>query len=96
MIYTVDKYDKDLAAHIRPMLLAIPPIESGVKLTERQAAAFASILNVGWAVLLTKLGDLQVRVGDDPLQAERLEKLHGLLLKAVELSEARRAWESVV
>jgi len=95
MIYTVDKYDSDLAAHMQPMLLAIPPIESGVNLTERQAAAFASILNVGWAVLLTKLDDLQVGVGEDPLRAKRLETLHDLLLKAVELSEARKAWGSV-
>lgn len=95
MIYTVDRYDDDLRSHLQPMLLAIPPIESGTKLEERKPVAFASILNVGWAVLLTKLDDLQVRADQDPLRATRLERLHRLLLKAVELSEAKRAWESV-
>jgi hypothetical protein len=95
MVYTVDGYDTDLATHIKPMLLAIPPIESGAKLAERHPVEFASILNVGWAVLLTKLDELQVGVGEDPFRAKRLETLHGLLLQAVELSEARRAWGSV-
>jgi hypothetical protein len=91
-VYTAEKYNEDLKTHLEPLLLAIPPIESGVNLDDREPAGFASILNVGWAVLLTKLDDLQVRVEEDPLRAERLEKLHGLLLKAVELSEARKAW----
>jgi hypothetical protein len=94
-IYTTEKYNEDLETHLQPLLLAIPPIESGLQLDERRPAGFASILNVGWAVLLTKLDDLQVRVELDPLNAERLEKLHGLLLKAVELSEARKAWGNV-
>lgn len=94
-IYTPAKYNDDLEVHLEPMLLAIPPIETGVKLEERQPTDFASILNVGWAVLLTKLGELKVRTDRDPFGSQKLERLHGLLLKAVELSEARRIWGSV-
>jgi hypothetical protein len=55
----------------------------------------AGILNVGWAALLAKLGDLPdaaVPPGADPI-AQKMEKLHELLLKAVELSDARLTWE---
>jgi hypothetical protein len=45
--------------------------------------------------LLTKLDQLKVRTTpDDLLGAEKVERLHDLLLKAVELSEARREWEN--
>jgi hypothetical protein len=55
----------------------------------------AGILNVGWAALLAKLGDfpeVTVPPGADA-DALKMEKLHELLLKAVELSDARLTWE---
>jgi len=94
-IYTPDQYDKDLTDHLEPMLAAVPPIESGSDLRRKTSTEFATILNVGWAVLLTKLPDLRVKTsGADQFHCERLERLHGLLLKAVELSEAKRTWQS--
>jgi hypothetical protein len=91
-IYTVEQYDADLTSHLKPMLAAIPPIESasgdGTVPTD-----FASILNVGWATLLTKLDDFRIATdGND--YWERMEALHNLLEKAVELSEVKRLWES--
>jgi hypothetical protein len=95
LIYTPQQLDDDLRNHFGVMLEAIPPVETGADLNSREPAAFASILNVGWAVLLTKLVDLRVKTPDDvdPMVAKK-ERLHGLLLKAVELSEARRTWQA--
>jgi hypothetical protein len=92
-IYSVEDYQVDLETHLRPLLAAIPPMENGIDLNARTPTKFASILNVGWAVVLTKLNELRVKTGDDAFGAEKLERLHGLLLKAVEVAEARRDWE---
>lgn len=88
-IYTPERLDQDLATHLDALLDAIPPIETGANLEAMQPLDLAAILNVGWAVLLTRLDDLKVRAVD---RTERLDKLHALLLKAIELAEARRAW----
>lgn len=92
-MYTPGMYEQDLKDHLLPMLAAIPPVESGA-LGAKAPTEFASILNIGWATLLTKLTELRVRTEDGSL-AGKLERLHGLLLKAVELSEIRRIWSSV-
>jgi hypothetical protein len=92
-LYSAQKYDTDLTVHLDAMLGAIPPIEAGPILNSKLPTDFASILNVGWTVLLTKLVDLQVKPsGSDKFASDRLERLQGLLSKAVELSEARRIW----
>lgn len=92
-IYTPQTYDIDLEAHLKPMLAAIPPIET-VQGTGHVAAQFSSILNVGWVTLLTKFDEFRIAAdGDD--NWERMEVLHSLLEKAVELSEVKRLWESV-
>jgi hypothetical protein len=53
----------------------------------------ASILNIGWATLLTRLDRIPDKGGTAGLSdARRFDQLHQLLLKAVELSEARRLW----
>jgi hypothetical protein len=94
LVYTSSNYDQDLTNHLSALLAAIPPIENGLDITQRTPCDFSSIINVGWVILLTKLDDLRVRTGtDDALKAEKVERLHDLLLKAVELSEARREWE---
>ena len=67
----------------------------GDEISAMKPTEFSTIINIGWAVLLSKLSELRVRTGDDPIGSEKMEKLHGLLLKAVELSEARRLWNSV-
>ncbi|MCM0021339.1 MAG: hypothetical protein NBV67_15215 [Tagaea sp.] len=93
-LYTPAAFDADLREHLQPLLEAIPPIESG-DVDSAKPASLVSILNVGWAALLTKIEHLKVKVDDnDPFHAERLEKLHDLLLKAIELSEARSSWHA--
>jgi hypothetical protein len=91
--YTPTRFDDDLESHLEPMLAAVPPIESsrggkGIKPTD-----FAAVLNVGWTALLTRLPELRVATEENTERA-KLEVLHGLLLKAVELSEIRRQWEN--
>lgn len=96
VIYTPAKFDADLSEHLVPMLAAIPPMESGTQLNAKKPTNFASIINIGWVVSLTKLDELRVKDksrGD--FGAEKLERLHALLLKAVELSEVRKLWTSV-
>jgi len=92
-LYTPDRFDQDLTNHFLPMLAAIPPIETGTVLDQCAPTAFSTILNVGWAVVLTKLSELRVKV---PANADhmvsKMERLQGLLSKAVELAEARRTW----
>ncbi len=93
-LYSSDRYDLDLTNHLQVMLGAVPPIEAGSLEHGKTPTDFATILNVGWAVLLTKLADLQVKINEpDPFGSHRLERLQGLLSKAVELSEARRIWQ---
>lgn len=94
-IYTPRQFDADLQEHLGPLLAAIPAIETGSDIVNTKPTSLVSILNVGWTVLLTKIESLQVRVGSDDLNAERLEKLHDLLLKAIELSEAKRRWQEI-
>lgn len=93
-IYTSKKYDEDLSKHLEPIIYAIPPIEFGEKLEDKTPTEFSSVLNVGWAALLTQLGDLKIQTDNNKFGEEKLENLHGLLLKAVELSEARRLWSN--
>ena len=40
-VYTAVQYDADLTAHMKSLLLAIPPIEAGIKLDEKRPADFA-------------------------------------------------------
>jgi hypothetical protein len=95
-IYSPSRLDQDLEVHLAALLEAIPPIEFGADLNTKAPADFASILNVGWIVLLVKLRDLRVRPsGGGKFDSNRAESLHSLLLKAVELSEARRLWDNV-
>jgi len=95
-IYTPAKFDTDLSEHLASMLAAIPPMESGTPLKSKKPTNFASIINIGWVVSLTKLDELRVKVeGEDDFGAEKLERLHSLLLKAVELSEVRKLWTNV-
>lgn len=93
LVYTSQQLDRDLEEHLDALTMAIPPIEFGVSLESTTHAELSSILNVGWAVLLTRLDQLAVRQEEPQLLiAEKSEKLHSLLVKAVELSEAKRIW----
>lgn len=92
-VYTADQYDQDLANHLIPLMAAVPPIEV-VHGREVIPAEFSTILNVGWTGLLAKLPDLGTGAAGERL-GDKMEGLHDLLLKAVELAEVRRRWESV-
>jgi hypothetical protein len=90
-IYSAKRYGDDLKEHLAPMLAA----EAGSDLEHKTPTEFASILNVGWIVLLTQLSELRVKLaGPEHFGSNRLDKLQGLLAKAVELSEAKRLWQS--
>ena len=109
VVYTADKLDLDLKDHLEALSLALPPIEraepgpNGLKgqkaidhkLNHKVPVEFASILNIGWAALLTKHSELKIRPsGLANEDCEKMEKIQGLLIKAVELSEALRSWRS--
>lgn len=93
MIYSVERLQVDLENYLEPLCGLVPPIEhrnSGVP----QASTLAGVLNVGWAALLCKLNEFSATPADGDSQiAMKMEKLQELLLKGLELSEARQLWE---
>ncbi|MDJ0643096.1 MAG: hypothetical protein QNJ15_09775 [Erythrobacter sp.] len=94
MVYTPERLRADLEHFLDPLCHLIPPIESRTNhVTE--PASLAGILNVGWAALIAKLDEIpasESAVGEDEAAA-KMEKLQELLLKAVELSEAKQIWD---
>ena len=94
IIYTPEEFERDLQDHTDALLSAVPPIETGLDLNQKTPTEFTSILNVGWVLLLTQLDDFRVRTAGNGDITEKADKLHSLLLKAVELSEASRVWRS--
>lgn len=94
MVYEAAQLRNDLAEHLEPLRHLIPPIEHR-KDGKVTATSLAGILNVGWAGLLTQLDNIPASAGIAPGTElnVKMEKLHELLLKAVELSEARIVWE---
>lgn len=93
LLYAPTQLETDLTNHLDDLCDLIPPIETRHGETLRPTSLY-TILNVGWAALLTRLDKIagpQERANDDP--AGKMERLHELLLKATELSEARRLWE---
>lgn len=93
IIYTPDQLEADLKYHLDPLCNLVPPIET-LNAKGAHAASLSSILNVGWAGLLTRLDNFPEPAGNDgDVKAKKMERLHELLLKAVELSEARLLWE---
>lgn len=98
LVYTPEKYKFDLDTHLEALCSLIPPIEYSDQDTgEIKPVALSSNLNVGWAALLTKLNDISVQAGDPKTETTRkMERLHTLLIKAVELAEARRSWGEAV
>lgn len=93
MLYGPDRLHADLTDHLEPLCSLIPPIErrNGAVV---EATSLAGNLNVGWAALLTRLGRIKADApaGGDP-DTPKMEKLHELLLKGVELADARMTWD---
>lgn len=95
-IYRPEDLKRDLDEYLENLLNVIPPIEFGKPMESEKPAKFVSILNVGWIALLCRIEDFDVDVSDTPKHLRagaKSEKLHDLLLKAVELSEAREKWQ---
>lgn len=95
LIYTPAQLKFDLETHLDELCALIPPIEYRAG-ADIHPTNLSSILNVGWAALLTRLDtipEVKGSLGDSI--SRKMERLHELLLKAVELSEARRLWGEV-
>lgn len=92
LVYRPTHFRKDLDEYLDSLLHAIPPIES---FEDKAPATFTAILNVGWIAMLCRLDAIRLKVDpDSKLQdGTKGDKVHGLLLKAVELSEVRLLWE---
>ena len=91
--YTVAQYEEDLRSHLEAMTFTIPPIESGISIDARKPSQLTSIINVGWAAVLTRVDKIRVRPDPRHPKTGNLSTIHNLLLKAVELSEAKRRWD---
>ena len=76
ILYPPNRLDEDLNQHLEAMLAAIPPMERGVLLGEREPCDFATIINVGWVVLLARLSELRVRAETTYDKFERLHELY--------------------
>lgn len=95
LIYTPERLESDLTNHLDALCKLIPPIET-LDVNGATPASLSTILNVGWAALLTRLDKLTAPAGKSgDATASKMERLHELLLKATELSEARRLWEEM-
>jgi hypothetical protein len=92
--YTIAQFDNDLKNHLEAITFTIPPIETGDVLGQHSPCGLASILNIGWAAVLTKVDKIIVRSDPEHPHTGNLITIHNLLLKAVELSEAKRRWEA--
>jgi hypothetical protein len=93
VIYTPRQLAADIDAHLDALLNLIPPIEVHDLNGVPKAAALNSIINIGWVALLVRLKDIQRSSNASIDEPSQMERLHELLLKAVELSEARMVWE---
>lgn len=94
LIYTPDQLALDLDRHLEFLCNLVPPIEFREG-DVTKPCSLSTILNVGWAALLTKVERFPPARGLSPSDsvAARMECLHELLLKAAELAEARQLWE---
>lgn len=96
LIYTPEQLSLDLDRHLELLCNLVPPMEyrDGEQL---RPATLSTIINVGWTALLTRVERFPPIRGFGQSQpvAARMESLHELLLKAVELSEARQLWEEL-
>ncbi|WP_374383139.1 hypothetical protein [Dongia sp.] len=93
LLYSPTQLQVDLSTHLEALCNLIPPIESPGP-NGPEPTSLSTILNVGWAALLTRTDKISAPVGKSGDEtANKLERLHELLLKATELSDARRIWE---
>ncbi len=94
MSYNAVKYVNDVKT-LKPLLIqAIPPGETLVE-GKLIPNGLASILNAGWHLQLSGLAPLAANVSFSEAASpyDLREKLHKLLLKALEISETTRSWQ---
>lgn len=94
LVYTPAQLEIDVQQHLKPLRGLVPPIEYH-DANNWRPTTLATILNVGWIALLDLCEEYAGTTSAIPPSetASKMEQLHDLLLKAVELSEARRLWE---
>lgn len=92
--YTSERFQRD-AAELAPLFLShIPPGEIG-PYGQGTPVELASIINAGWHVYLCDFEAFRktLHAGDSGTRFAAATKLHELVLKALEISEMKTAWE---
>ncbi len=88
--YSCERFTADVAG-LTPLLLnLIPPGE-----IRNKPVTIAAIINAGWHVYLCDFEAFRASLheGDSDTRFAAATKLHGLVLKALEISEIRTAWD---
>lgn len=92
--YSADRFENDIA-EFAPLLLGhIPPGESGTYVSAT-SVELASIINAGWHVFICDFEAFRkdLHPNDAKTRYSTASKLHELVLKALEISGIRTAWE---
>jgi hypothetical protein len=92
--YSTDRFVRDVDEFARLLLSHIPPGESG-PYTKATSVGLASIINAGWHVYLCDFEAFRktLHSNDAKTRYTTASKLHELVLKALEISGIRTAWE---
>jgi hypothetical protein len=92
--YTTEKFDRDVATLAPFFLNHIPPGETG-PYGRGTAVELASVINAGWHVYLCDFETFRksLHPKDGETRFTAATKLHELVLKALEISEMKTAWE---
>jgi len=92
--YASSQFDKD-TRELSPLFINfVPPGETGIY-GRALPVKLASIINAGWHVYLCDFDIFRQRLhaGDSETRFAAATKLHELVLKALEISEMKTAWE---
>jgi hypothetical protein len=92
--YTTKQFEEDSAELTRLLINYIPPGERG-SYGRAVPVALASIINAGWHVFLCDFETFRegLHSGDSGARSAAKTKLHELILKALEISEMKTAWD---
>src|SRR6266849_10079540 len=92
--YTTKQFKEDSAELTRLLTNYIPPGERG-PYGRAVPVALASIINAGWHVFLCDFETFRegLPTGDSGARSSAKTKLHELILKALEISEMKTAWD---
>ena len=92
--YTAKQFEDDSAELTRLLINYIPPGERG-PYGRAVSVELVSIINAGWLVFLCDFERFRKKLpaGDGEARSAAKTKLHELILKALEISEMKTAWE---